>query len=85
MQAYKCRTVLPENHRLVLDLPREIPSGAVEIIVLSSPGEATSAREALPEDWRSHPLPDEEIAVLEAFPAFREAHPLRFRDAGDEA
>jgi hypothetical protein len=29
MQAYKCRAMLPENHRLVLDLPHDIPSGSV--------------------------------------------------------
>jgi hypothetical protein len=84
MQAYKFQAVLPENHRLVLDLPRDIPSGAVEVIVLSGQVEGAGDTPVLPENWRATPLPDEELATLEAFPAFRESHPLRFREIGDD-
>lgn len=79
MQAYKCRAVLPENHRLVLDLPRDIPTGAVEIIVLSSPGETAGAFDALPEDWQPCRV---RYAYLNRRLMVRTAYPtgLHFRD-----
>jgi hypothetical protein len=37
MQAFKCHAIVPEDHRLMLPLPAEIPTGEVEIIVLFRP------------------------------------------------
>lgn len=85
MHAYKCYTILPENHRLILDLPPDIPTGAVEIIVLSNQTAAGQDTTAMLEEWRNHPLPQDELEALEAFPNFREANPVRFRVIYEEA
>lgn len=37
MQAFKIHATVPDNHRLILALPEEIPTGEVEIIILSKP------------------------------------------------
>lgn len=37
MQAFKLHATVPDNHRLILSLPEEIPTGEVEIIILSKP------------------------------------------------
>lgn len=82
MHAYKCHTVLPENHRLILDLPSDIPAGAVEIIVLSNQTAGGQDATAMFDEWRNNPLPQDELEALEAFPDFRKANPLRWRSGG---
>jgi hypothetical protein len=36
MQAHRVRVTVPENHKVTIDLPAEIPAGEAEVIVLSS-------------------------------------------------
>lgn len=60
MHAYKCQTVLPENHRLILDIPPDIPAGAIEIIVLYNQTAAGQDTTAMLDEWRNQPLPQDE-------------------------
>jgi len=41
MQAHKIHVVVPESHRVMLELPETIPSGPVELIILVPPKSET--------------------------------------------
>ncbi|MDR2165217.1 MAG: hypothetical protein LBO79_06245 [Zoogloeaceae bacterium] len=49
MQAYKCNTRIPDNHRLEITLPENFPEGEAEVIVLmkteTTPAPGMSLRE----------------------------------------
>lgn len=36
MQAHRVRVTIPENHRVTIEVPMEVPAGEAEIILLSS-------------------------------------------------
>jgi hypothetical protein len=44
MQAHKIHVVVPESHRVMLELPETIPSGPVELIVLVPPSESETEK-----------------------------------------
>lgn len=46
MQAHRVRVTIPENHKVTIEVPAEVPTGEAEVIVLSS----MPARQASPAD-----------------------------------
>lgn len=36
MQAHRVHVTIPENHKVMIDVPAEVPTGEAEVIVLSS-------------------------------------------------
>ena len=36
MQAHRVHVTIPENHKVMIDVPAEVPTGDAEVIVLSS-------------------------------------------------
>lgn len=44
MRAHRIRVVVPEDHRLVVDLPESIPPGPVDLIVIAPPRSETERR-----------------------------------------
>jgi hypothetical protein len=36
MQAHRVRVTIPENHKVTIEVPTEVPTGEAEVIVLSS-------------------------------------------------
>jgi hypothetical protein len=46
MQAHRVRVTIPENHKVTIEVPTEVPTGEAEVIVLSS----IPAGQAVPAD-----------------------------------
>jgi hypothetical protein len=44
MRAHRIRVVVPENHRVVVDIPESIPPGPVDLIVIAPPRNETERR-----------------------------------------
>jgi hypothetical protein len=44
MLAHRMKILIPDSHEVTLRLPRELPSGEAEVIVLSDSIESTSRR-----------------------------------------
>ena len=72
MQPLRIRVVVPEDHRAVVEFPKSIPSGPVELIVLVPP-ESEAVRKpqgqgrmaALANDLAKDPRPFRELSPIE--------------------
>lgn len=74
MQAHRIRVVVPEDHRVVVELPKTIRSGPVELIVLVPPEsgaeqggkpEGHGRMAALAEELARDPRPFRDLSVEE--------------------
>lgn len=74
MQAHKLKIVIPEDHRLFVEVPEEVPAGPAELIVLV---------ELPPEEVRE-PAAEEARRRLEALEDRLRADPRPFRDLSRE-
>jgi len=57
MQAHRVRVTIPEDHKVTIDVPAEVPTGDAEVIVLSSGirGPAPACRHNLRRAFSSEP------------------------------
>ena len=57
MQAHRVRVTIPENHKVTIEVPAEVPAGEAEVIVLSSTSEAVPLADNATFAARFHPNP----------------------------
>ena len=57
MQAHRVRVTIPENHKITIEVPTEVPTGEAEVIVLSSipAGQAEPADTGFATRFRPNP------------------------------
>ena len=56
MKTTTIRTVIPPNHRLLLDVPEDVPAGPAEVVVRPIQAAASLAELELSADQQSHLL-----------------------------
>ena len=58
MHAIKIETIIPSDHRLIIDLPHDIPLGEAQILVFCGPSKPQGTGREILEFLRENPLPE---------------------------